>query len=149
MSAQMLDRQRLGKQRVEGMQLLNAITRLHIGVPAEHVGWSNHPAIKMWRNPHGVFMPALIDYTQACIDEWVLRGFKNTISLDVYRNFVDTHRSRMTAHRPHFSDAMYESHRCRLAQKKPEHYVDMFTLFDLPLPDDWQERGYVWEYGSV
>ena len=41
-TAKSLDRQRLGKQRVETWQILQAITNLSYE-------WQNHPAVKMWR----------------------------------------------------------------------------------------------------
>ena len=47
-SAKVLDWRRLGKQRVEGMQIIKAITgekRLD-GKP--YKGWINHPASVMW-----------------------------------------------------------------------------------------------------
>lgn len=42
-SAQFLDPQRLGKQRVEALQILTALTN-----PA--YGWQHHPAVQMWRD---------------------------------------------------------------------------------------------------
>ena len=42
-SAKVLDRQRLGKQRVEGLQILQCL--LGIG----SLRWKNHPAVKMWK----------------------------------------------------------------------------------------------------
>lgn len=41
-SASALDRQRLGKQRVEAWQILQALT-------GASRGWAHHPAAKMWR----------------------------------------------------------------------------------------------------
>ncbi|MFP3464126.1 pyrimidine dimer DNA glycosylase/endonuclease V [Leifsonia sp. SIMBA_070] len=41
-SVRVLDRARMGKQRVEALQVLRAIT-----VPG--YGWRNHPVAKMWR----------------------------------------------------------------------------------------------------
>ena len=40
-SAMALDRRRLGKQRVEALQILRALTR-------ERYGWKHHPAVRMW-----------------------------------------------------------------------------------------------------
>jgi len=49
-SAQVLDYKRLGKQRVEAMQIFNALT----GVPTKsgkaYTGWLNHPAVVMWKD---------------------------------------------------------------------------------------------------
>ena len=49
------------------MQLLKAIKN--------GAGWSNHPAAKMWKG----YEEALETYMAVCIDEWVKRGYKNTM----------------------------------------------------------------------
>ena len=69
LSAACLDNKRLGKQRVEAYQILRAIT-------GESKGWINHPATKMWSG----YSYCLKLYINACIREWVKRGFKNTMS---------------------------------------------------------------------
>lgn len=66
-SARCLDRQRLGKQRVEAWQILN--TLLHGG------GWSHHPAVKMW-NDH---VSWLRRYGICICEEWISRGYKDTM----------------------------------------------------------------------
>lgn len=69
-SAQCLDTKRLGKQRVEALQILRAIY-----IP--DYGWRHHPCTKMWKDyPH-----ALQLYMNACIREWIKRGYKNTMQL--------------------------------------------------------------------
>lgn len=68
LSAKCLDWRRLNKQRVESLQILNCLTGLKSG-------WSNHPAVKMWRG-HEDFLKL---YMNACIAEWIRRGFKNTM----------------------------------------------------------------------
>jgi len=65
-SARALDRLRLGKQRVEARQLIEALKGIR-------KGWANHPAARMWRGHEG----ALAVYMKAMIDEWVGRGYKN------------------------------------------------------------------------
>jgi hypothetical protein len=74
-SLRVLDNKRLGKQRVETYQIISAITgRLKLdGTP--YKGWVNHPCSVMWRN----HVPLLKMYLNASIDEWVSRGFKNTM----------------------------------------------------------------------
>ncbi len=42
-SARVLDNKRLGKQRVEVLQILNVLT------DSTRKGWRNHPAVAMWR----------------------------------------------------------------------------------------------------
>ena len=63
LSAAVLDDKRLGKQRVETLQILRALTW-------STYGWRNHPAVRMWRG----FVPALVAYGAAVCDEWVARG---------------------------------------------------------------------------
>ncbi len=63
-----LDNKRLGKQRVEAKQILNALW-------GKSTGWVNHPAVRMWRGHEA----ALMIYHDLCIEEWVKRGFKNTM----------------------------------------------------------------------
>ena len=62
-SASVLDRQRLGKQRVETLQVMKALT-----VPG--YGWQQHPVVKMWIG----YERTLLDYQDAFCAEWVGRG---------------------------------------------------------------------------
>mgnify|MGYP003676208942 FL=1 len=76
-SAQVLDYKRLGKQRVEAMQIFNALT----GVPTKsgkaYTGWLNHPAVVMWKG----YEEALLLYKNKMIEEWILRGYNNTMEM--------------------------------------------------------------------
>ena len=67
-SAKILDRRRLGKQRVECLQLLQAALN-----PLAK-GWRHHPACKMWAS----HLPALCQYGKAICQEWLARGYKDT-----------------------------------------------------------------------
>ncbi len=69
-SAAVLDRQRLGKQRVEAYQILRAIT--------VETGWSRHPIVRMWTG----YEDALKLYSNAIVEEWIRRGYRN--SMEVY-----------------------------------------------------------------
>ncbi len=69
-SAAVLDRRRLGKQRVEAYQIIRAIT---FGG-----GWANHPIVKMWLG----FEDALKLYSNTMVEEWIRRGYRN--SLEIY-----------------------------------------------------------------
>lgn len=67
-SARCLDMRRLGKQRVEAWQILNALRR-------GSGGWINHPAVKMWRDtPH-----ALALYGYECCQAWIDRGYRDSL----------------------------------------------------------------------
>lgn len=67
-TVRVLDYRRLGKQRVEAYQIWRTLTGLSNG-------WRSHPAVKMWRG-HECFLAV---YCNACIDEWIARGYKNTM----------------------------------------------------------------------
>lgn len=67
-SARCLDQQRLGKQRVETLQIMNTLFN-------GGTAWSNHPAVLMWRG----YERALLAYQQAICREWSsVRGFEDT-----------------------------------------------------------------------
>ena len=68
-SASVLDWRRLGKQRVEGMQIINAINN------PKKQGWQNHPATIMWTP----YVNALKLYTNVIILEWIKRGYNNNM----------------------------------------------------------------------
>jgi hypothetical protein len=70
-SARCLDYRRLGKQRVEVLQL----ARSHLGT----TGWSHHPASVMWSG-HTV---ALIQYGLQVCNEWRERGYQDTCGLQL------------------------------------------------------------------
>jgi hypothetical protein len=65
-----LDSKRLGKQRVEAMQILNILTGKQ-----KTKGWINHPAVLMWKG----FENALRYYMNLAIVWWILRGYNNTM----------------------------------------------------------------------
>src|SRR5690606_9247301 len=65
--ARVLDPRRLGKQRVEALQIVRAIT-----VPGH--GWRNHPAVLMWRE----HLEALGCYGLAMVDAWLDLGYADT-----------------------------------------------------------------------
>jgi len=74
--ARVLDNKRLNKQALEGWQIL--MNLLQLDPQGEHrvsKGWSNHPAVKMWKG-HEV---ALYLYVEAMVKEWKRRGYKSTI----------------------------------------------------------------------
>ena len=103
-SAQCLDRARLGKQRVEALQLIRALR-------GETKGWVNHPACKMWREHTN----ALCVYLYVCIEEWTRRGYANTIVVPMTVG---------PAHLPMWfgDERLHASHRSNLLRKDPVYY---------------------------
>jgi hypothetical protein len=122
-SAKVLDYKRLGKQRVEVLQLLKA---LHEGG-----GWVNHPAAKMWRG----HTDALVQYGLSICDEWIARGYKDTCREKI-RGYLNMFSE---FHVPLWNDdeAFHASHRSNLLRKNPEYYGQ----FGWTEPDDLP---YVW-----
>jgi Pyrimidine dimer DNA glycosylase len=118
-SASVLDRQRLGKQRVESLQVLNALT-----VPG--YGWSNHPAVKMWAG----YEFELVAYSVAICDEWISRGYKDTCR-DKILAFLDEHDFSTDTPAWLGHETFHRSHRSNLLRKMPEFYGNMFEP-DLP-----------------
>lgn len=131
-SAAVLDDKRLGKQRVETLQILRALTW-------QKYGWQNHPAVKMWRG----FVPALVAYGAAVCDEWVARGRADAVrpALLEFTGGVAPSWERLhaTGQRPPWLglEALHRSHRSALVRKEPEHYRRFFG----DVPDDLP---YVW-----
>src|SRR3712207_5094321 len=65
--ARMLDSARLGKQRVETLQILRSLE-------LPDYGWTTHPVVRMWRGR----TPALVAYGLAMVRVWRERGFADT-----------------------------------------------------------------------
>src|SRR5919112_4240448 len=68
-SARVLDQRRLGKQRVEALQVVRGLT-----VPG--YGWRHHPAVKMWAGK----LEALVRYGLTMCREWTERGGADTVA---------------------------------------------------------------------
>lgn len=126
-SAKILDRMRLGKQRVETLQLLNALAGLS-------KGWVNHPAAKMWRG----FEQSLTNYGHCMCDEWIARGYQDSVRGKL-PEFVVSCPDPPWLGDPDF----HASHRSQLLRKDFEHY-SQFHWSEVPglLP-------YVWPKGSA
>ncbi len=73
-SAKVLDRQRLGKQRIEAFQLLKINLELKES-PDKKIPWMNHPACIMWRN----YEWALGFYGMVVCSEWKRRGYQDSM----------------------------------------------------------------------
>lgn len=105
LSVSCLDYRRLGKQRVEAMQLVNSTLKLERGEPVK--GWANHPARIMWIG----YMDALKLYHNMCIAEWIKRGYNNTMQ---FYSLPDTEIEM-----PHWlgDPKLHDSHKSNLLRK--------------------------------
>lgn len=126
-SAQCLDRQRLGKQRVECLQILNALTN-----PA--YGWQSHPAVTMWRG----YEECLQLYSVTICDEWIARGYRDTCKDKILAFNFEPGPTY-----PHWlgNPAFHRSHQSNLIRKLPEHYGTLWPN----VPNDLE---YIWPNGA-
>ncbi len=140
--ARVLDQRRLGKQRVEALQVLRALTR-------PGYGWRHHPATRMWSG----YQEALGAYGLAICREWCRRGYSDTCAATILndlraagvavppRSCAELRRAGVLP--PWLGDEeLHRSHRSALLRKDPEWYGERFD--DVP-PD----LAYVWPAGSV
>ena len=119
-TAQVLDWRRLGKQRVEGMQIIKAIEN------PNPQGWKNHPIVKMWTP----YVPALKQYTNIIITEWIARGYNNNMLHEVIDGDIEY---------PHWlgNDLFHSSHRANLLRKDSEFYSKYMWTEDCTNPYCW------------
>jgi hypothetical protein len=123
-SVRVLDYRRLGKQRVETFQVLNILLER---TPTK--GWRNHPVTVMWTG----YESALQLYQNYTIQEWINRGYKNTMLLED----VDMNSIVM----PHWFglEEFHRSHRSNLLRKDYEYYSQYFDE-DPNLPYYWPAK---------
>ncbi len=132
-SARVLDARRLGKQRVEALQVLRAIE-------LEEYGWAHHPVVRMWRG----YTEALVCYARAIVAEWTRRGFRDQCR-DAIVEFAPHARSQRElaaggALPPWLgSRAFHRSHRSALIRKEPAYYARLFADVPPDLPYVWPE----------
>ena len=129
-SAACLDMKRLGKQRVECIQIIKALR-------GDSKGWVNHPATRMWRG----HIEALAQYAVTVCDEWTRRGYKDTCRDKITRlvpEYLD-YAARLPAWlgRPE----IHKSHRIALLCKDYVHYSAYGWDERYPRPTQYQ---YVW-----
>jgi hypothetical protein len=138
-SARVLDAKRLGKQRVETIQVVRALTR-----PA--YGWANHPAVLMWKS----YEEALGRYGLTCCEVWIEQGFGDTcaatIAADLREFGIDTIRTQAElaaeeALPPWLGqERVHLSHQSALVRKDPQRYRPLFPDVPDDLPYAWPVR---------
>ncbi|RPK75775.1 hypothetical protein EES45_24385 [Streptomyces sp. ADI97-07] len=136
-SALTLDLRRLGKQRVETIQVLRGLT-----VPG--YGWRHHPAVRMWTG----YEEALVRYGLHMCAVWTAGGRADTcaatlradLSASLGRTTVRSAAALAAAAElpPWLGDeTFHRSHRSALVRKDPEYYRPLF-------PDVPSDAPYVW-----
>ena len=132
-TARVLDARRLGKQRVEALQILRALE-------LEDYGWRNHPAVCMWRG----YEDALAAYGVAIGREWIRRGFRDTCIAQIVE-LAPAGRAlppaELRERMPPWMGwrALHRSHQSALVRKEPEHYRPLFPGVPDDLPYVWPE----------
>ncbi|MGI5470886.1 MSMEG_6728 family protein [Streptomyces sp. CA-132043] len=136
-SAAVLDARRLGKQRVEALQVLRGLT-----VPG--YGWRHHPAVRMWTG----YEEALVRYGLEICNAWTATGRQDTcartLTQDYAATFPDTPpRDYATLSAsgdlPNWlgDPAFHRSHQSALRTKDPAHYRHHFPNVPEGLPYVW------------
>ncbi len=124
-SAKVLDYRRLGKQRVETLQLVRCNLEVSLG-------WKNHPAAKMWAdNVNG-----LIAYGVAMCDAWLDLGYKDTC-----RDKLLSYGEADATDLPFWwgDESVHSSHRSNLLRKDPSFYSQWGWTDDPEAPYVWPE----------
>src|SRR3954463_6661904 len=88
-SARLLDSPRLGKQRVETLQILRALE-------LPDYGWASHPVVRMWRGR----TPAWVAYGRAMFGVWRERGLADsprTLITEFAREVAGTPQAELAA----------------------------------------------------
>lgn len=140
-TAAVLDRRRVGKQRVEALQVLRAML-----VPG--YGWRHHPVVRMWAG----YAEALVCYGLVICAQWRSTGRADTVAATLAADYGAEHRDRGThpvRDQAALAEAgelppwlgwepLHRSHRSALLRKDPAHYRPQFGP-DLPsdLPYQW------------
>ena len=131
--AAVLDRRRLGKQRVECLQVANALR-----VPGN--GWRSHPVVRMWDG----WEEALLSYTGSIVRAWSQLGFADTCLPKIGDRLADVpmlSQDQLSARGllPWWlgDEALHRSHQSALVRKDPATYRELFPDVPDDLPYHW------------
>ncbi len=151
-SASCLDNKRLGKQRVECLQILNALRcgpyqkldgTKWVSCSVEQyqpydtyhrrTPWYNHPATQMWKG----YEWELCIYAIMICKEWRSRGFNDTC-LDKFNAATQEVSCSCDTYPPFIGDeSFHASHRSNLLRKDPTFYSNYGWTEPLDLPYIW------------
>jgi hypothetical protein len=136
-SARVLDPRRLGKQRVEAIQVLRALT-----VPG--YGWRHHPAAAMWAG----YEEALVRYGIDICEVWCASGRADTCASTLVTDLADATGLEAVRTQEELADggelppwlgdkAFHRSHQSALLRKDEAHYRLYFPDVPSDLPYVW------------
>lgn len=121
-STSVLDWKRLGKQRSEAKQILTVIKN--------GGSWRNHPAVLMWVGHE----ESLKLYLKTMIEEWVDRGYNNTMDIPIISSENIIHPEWLG------NELIHLSHRSKLLQKNKDFYSKFWDVPYIP---------YLWPVSSL
>lgn len=136
-SATVLDQRRLGKQRVEALQVLRALVR-------PGYGWRHHPAAAMWAG----YEEALVRYGLDVCAVWRAMGHDDTVAASLAADLTEATGSTHVRVQPDLaaeSDLppwlgdgdFHRSHQSALVRKDADHYGRLFPDVPPGLPYIW------------
>jgi hypothetical protein len=131
-TARVLDVRRLGKQRVEVLQILRA---LH--VPG--YGWRHHPVVRMWRGCDA----ALACYGLTIVERWRALGHADTVMPQLVAYLADGVVTQRDLERQGLLPwwlgwrPLHRSHQSALVRKDAGHYRRHFPAVPDDLPYVW------------
>ncbi|GAA3938901.1 MSMEG_6728 family protein [Actinomadura viridis] len=138
-TARVLDPRRLGKQRVEAVQVLRGLT-----VPG--YGWRHHPVVRMWTG----YEEALVRYGLEICRRWCDLGRRDTCAATLRADLAEAtgldgprdQRALAEAGElpPWLGDPRFHlSHRSALVRKDPAFYGPVFPDVPRDLPYVWPD----------
>ncbi|WP_067509052.1 MSMEG_6728 family protein [Actinoplanes sp. TFC3] len=136
-SAKVLDQKRLGKQRVETVQVLR-------GLVQPGYGWRHHPAVKMWIG----YEEALVRYGLDFAGIWTAAGHADTTAETLLTDVAKTRGLTVIRTQEDLAasddlppwlgdEALHLSHRSALLRKDPAFYGPVFGTIPDDLPYVW------------
>ena len=134
-SASNLDVKRLGKQRIEAIQIAMCLLE-------KESKWKNHPAVKMWKG-FEVFL--VKEYLKSILDEWNKRGFKNEKCKEHYFRLLEKVKNKKIIKPYWINSEFIEAHRSNLIRKKPEFYKKLWSFTESNLEYIWPKGDIVYE----
>lgn len=162
MTALVLDQKRLGKQRVECLQILKTLKQgewtcpncsgpvthfnpyktgyhcYNCEAPLKKTPWYNHPAVLMWKG----YESGLMMYLNEMCLQWVNMGFKDTC----WEKAIEVGFSPPNVGKPILlpdwfgNPAFHKSHQSNLLRKDTDHYGQYFMGVPDDLPYVWPVR---------
>lgn len=121
--AKVIDYKRLGKQRVEAMQIMKSLQGVY-----KSGAWSKHPAVLMWSG----YEKALAIYYNCILTEWIDRGYNNNMCF-----MIMDENSKIIYPKWLGDERLHSSHRSALLHKDIGYY-NKFGWKEIP------ELNYFW-----